>query len=215
MYTKLTYTYPQINYLIHEPSIVLFFRKSSAQLAAVFESDAYFLGDMQQQWADVEQRAKRAAARGKTFYSAAIDNSWTSYRWMYNSAFLDKFAATGLIHKWEHVEYFSKGFAAQLDHALQQGLAAHGEDFATSVCHGLDSCELEDLRYLKTPPLEERDALKNCLAEMLETKNPSPLSCRSKLIFNQFYHKIFVGDQKSDLCKIAFSNNSSLGSIWT
>jgi len=210
-----------VNYFIHEPSIVLFFRRNSVQLASVFESDTYFLGDVQQRWNEVERLAQQAAAQGRSFYSAAVDNNWVSYRWMYNSGFLNEYSAKGLLHKWEHVEYFSRGFASQLDAVLQRGLAAHGEEFAASVCNGSEECEMEDLNgkkmYSKTPSKRERREIQLCLDDISKTGTANPPSCRSELIFGQFYHKILREDKGSEICKIAFSNSSTNleASIWT
>ena len=80
---------------------------------------------------------------------ANLEGAWieaSSHDWKVNAAFARAFGDRR-VHKWEHVERFSRRLIKRLDDLLTtEGAAAHGEMFASTVCLATPWCVASDLR---------------------------------------------------------------------
>ena len=198
-----------VNYFIHEPSIVLWQRNAEAQfyqykLVFVVELDVIFIGDFTTFFKTMEQKSDAAAAEGDVFYAVAIEDAWIAMKWMYNDRFLhkylakDKTASTSTHHKWEHVEIFSNGFLSLIEEELKHGVAAHGEEFASTVCMRADGCRLFDLTepgYSKEfLSMEDTERFVRCIdslhSALESTTRPIDAKfCEALSPNGKFYHK--------------------------
>ena len=160
-------------YLIHEPSLVLWARARKAAGKAipehtwVIEDDAVFmgsLGDLMRAPAIpmAPAPAGTAACVGCADLVSTFDNlvgqqiEASSHDWKANSAFAALYA-NRRVHKWEHVERFSARLILRLDELLsEQGAAAHGEMFASTVCLAEPWCAAFDMRLAQVVDSESR-----------------------------------------------------------
>ena len=161
---------------------------------------------------------------------------------MFNSKFLNRFLgfspgeanrhpnSFSLVHKWEHVEVFSAGFARALGEVLGEGLAAHGEEFASSVCQARADCEvifnarahactththtthaqLYDLspdHFVERRPDFFIEKMNLCIENTISNQNASV--CTTPPLWDNFYHKV-SDTHDVELCAKVFSNEINL-----
>ena len=135
-----------ISYYIHEPSLCLWARRERSRGGAVplhvwvLEEDSPLLGSLR---VPLLLYAGRATDLIAVLMPHAMINA--SLPLWSNAAFQASLPGTP-VHKWEHVERYSLSLLRTIDGWLDQGAAAFGEIFASTVCARTAGCSCADLR---------------------------------------------------------------------
>ena len=152
-----------VPYLIHEPSIVLWWesnRHADIKSVWVIEDDVVYGGRPAEFFSRYADSQADMISYFRPFYSDClfgarmrIGGMWPEPPAGYGPARCSQYLAdTALdsrgawpIHHFEHVVRFSAGLLGLLGVALDSGMIAHGEHFASSLC-ALHNCSTLDLR---------------------------------------------------------------------
>ena len=134
-------------YLIHEPSLVLWWEKYAVDRRRpvwVLEDDVVFYNPTHL----VQYINRMDDALEGVDYAALLesksDNCSLLLRPSWHTAC--NAARAWPVHKWEHVERFSPHMLSLLSNALDKGHVAHGELFASTLCRDSLFCKMRDFR---------------------------------------------------------------------
>ena len=133
-------------YLIHEPSVVLYWEHAVDRHKPlwVLEDDVAFYDPPRLvQYIDRMDDALDGVDYAAVF-EAKSDNCSANLRPSWHLA-CNK-ARAWPVHKWEHVERFSPHMLSLLSNALDKGHVAHGELFASTLCRDTLFCKIRDFR---------------------------------------------------------------------
>jgi len=165
-----------VNYLIHEPSVLLWWRAHAKRLEAthlwVVEEDTLYGDPSARPFLDAYANSSAdlvsvfchfdgacSVARGRGGFRGRFRDDTRPVRGSTPVAW-DAPPRRAGAHHWEHIVRFSARMLASLEGVLNSSKVAHGEEFASALCASQSWCTMADLRETRSHSDTFRDGRK-------------------------------------------------------